>query len=116
MTIYSQEFVGEYFYKSEPINAGHITYSLKLNEDFTYEINIHRRINDGFGADESFIGRGTWKQEKHKIIFYPVLSGEENEIDLTSVTARFDIKKKNELLFYSKQKMEWGLNVGLKRG
>ena len=53
--------------------------------------------------------------QKHKILFYPELCGEKNEIDMTTVTARFDIKKKDELLFYSKKKMGWGLNVGMKR-
>lgn len=114
ITIYSQEFVGEYSYKSEPINSGPFVYSLKLNEDFTYEINIHRRINKEY-PDEYFKGIGTWKQEKQKILFYPELCGEKNEIDMTSVTARFDIKKKDELLFYSKKKMAWDLNVGIKK-
>ena len=116
ITIYSQEFVGEYSYKSEPVNAGPITYNLKLNEDFSYEINIYRRINRELGPDEYFKGVGTWKQVNNKIIFYPELCGEKNEIDMTSVTARFDIKKKDELLFYSKRKMNWGLNVGMKKG
>ncbi len=116
ISIYSQEFVGEYSYKSEPVNAGPISYNLKLNEDFTYEINIHRRINREFGPDEYFKGVGTWKQVKNKIIFQPELCGEKNEIDMTSVTARFDIKKKDELLFYAKEKMNWGLNVGMKKG
>ncbi len=116
ISIYSQEFVGEYSYKSEPVNAGPISYNLKLNEDFTYEINIHRRISREFGPDEYFKGVGTWKQVKSKIIFQPELCGEKNEIDMTSVTARFDIKKKDELLFYAKEKMNWGLNVGMKKG
>ena len=116
ISIYSQEFVGEYSHKSEPINAGPISYNLKLNEDFSYEINIHRRMNKEFGPDEYFKGVGTWKQVKNKIIFYPQLSGEKNEIDMTSVTARFDIKKKDELLFYSKRNLGWGLNVGFKKG
>ena len=115
ITAFSQEFVGEYYYKSEPVNAGPFVYSLKLNTDFTYEINIHRRINKEYGPDEYFKGQGTWKQEKQKILFYPELCGEKNEIDMTTVTARFDIKKKDELLFYSKRKMSWGLNVGLKK-
>jgi|SRR5690606_26845411 len=112
---FSQNFVGEYYYKSEPVNAGPFVYSLMLNEDFTYEINIHRRVNKEYGPDEYFKGQGTWRQEKHKILFYPELCGEKNEIDMTTVTARFDIKKKDELLFYSKKKMGWGLNVGMKR-
>lgn len=116
ISIYSQEFVGEYSHKSEPINAGPISYNLKLNEDLTYEIIIHRRMNKEVGPDEYFKGVGTWTQVKNKIIFYPQLSGEKNEIDMTSVTARFDIKKKDELLFYAKKKMSWGLNVGLKKG
>lgn len=113
--MYSQEFVGVYTYKSEPVNAGFIEYSLVLNNDSTYVIAIQRKLNKDYGEVEYFEGKGTWKQEKNKIIFYPELSKEKNEIDMTSVTARFDIKKKDELLFYSKNKMSWGLNVGMKK-
>lgn len=113
--VYSQDFVGKYYYKCEPINSGPLVYSLQLNSDFSYEIIIHRRINKEYGSDEYFKGKGTWKQEKHKIIFQPELCGEKNEIDMTSVTARFDIKNKDELLFFSKKKMGWGLNVGMKK-
>lgn len=115
ISIYSQNFKGNYHFKSEPINAELIEYNLKLNEDFSYEIRIHRRVNNEYGIDEYFKGVGTWKQEKNKISFHPELSGEENEIDMTSVTARFDIKKKDELLFYAKKKMSWGLSVGMKK-
>lgn len=113
--VYSQEFVGEYYYKCELVNAGPLIYSLSLNENFTYEIKIHRRINKEYGPDEYFTGKGKWNQEKNKIIFQPELCGEKNEIDMTSVTARFDIKNKDELLFFAKQKMGWGLNVGMKK-
>ena len=112
---YSQDFVGEYYYKSEPINSGPFVYSLTLNEDFSYVINIHRRTNKEYGPDEYFKGKGTWGQEKSKIIFQPELSGEKNEIDMATVTARFDHKKKDELMFFTKKKMGWGLNVGMKK-
>lgn len=115
VSVFSQEFVGEYYHKSEPVNSEPFVYSLKLNDDFTYEINIHRKVNKEFGADEYFKGQGTWKQEKNKIVFIPELTNEKNEIDMTSVSARFDLRKKDELLFYSKRKMSWGLNVGMKK-
>jgi hypothetical protein len=113
--MYSQEFVGVYTYKSEPVNTGFIEYNLVLNNDSTYVIAIQRKLNKDYGEVEYFEGKGIWKQEKHKVIFYPELSGEQNEIDMTSVTVRFDIKQKDELLFYSKKKMGWGLNVGMKK-
>lgn len=111
---FSQNFVGTYYQKIEPSNADFFEYELHLKNNFTYQITIQRSISKNIEV-EHFKGQGTWKQEKHKILFYPELCGEKNEIDMTTVTARFDIKKKDELLFYSKKKMGWGLNVGMKR-
>ncbi len=113
--ILAQDFTGKYYRKIEAQAGELFVYTLELNENNTYKILIHRNLNRGNSEDEYFEGIGTWTQEKSKIIFIPELTGKKNEIDMTTVTARFDVKKKNELLFYSKQKMKWGLNVGMKK-
>lgn len=111
---FSQEFSGTYFKKNETVDTGFFEYKLHLNDNFTYEIFIQRKINKN-SEIEYFKGLGTWKQEKHKIVFYPENTGVKNEIDMTSVTARFDVKKKDELLFYTKKRMSWNLNVGMRK-
>ena len=112
--LFSQDFVGAYSHKSEPVNAGPIVYNLKLNADFTYEISIHRRFNKELGPDEYFKGQGTWKQEKHKILFFPESCECDNEIDLTDTTSRFKSKNSTELVFFNFNG-NWSLNVGLSK-
>ena len=113
--ILAQDFQGKYYRKIEAQAGELLEYTLELKEENTYKILIHRNIKRENSQDEYFKGNGTWTQEKHKIIFTPKLTGEKNEIDMTAVVARFNPKKQNELLFYTKQKMEWVLNVGMKK-
>lgn len=112
---FAQDFSGKYYKKIESVSKELIEYTIVIKNNNNYEIKIHRILNASNNTDEYFEGKGEWKKVKTKIIFYPEISGSANEIDLTGVTARFDIKNQNTLLFYSKQKMKWELNVGMNK-
>lgn len=98
--LFSQDFVG-YYYKEISGKKGEIfEYSLQLNEDFTYSIEFKRKLNQLNSETEIFTGNGNWKQEKHKIFFYPKPCECEKEINLLGVTSRFKSKDSTELVFF----------------
>ena len=113
--VLAQDFTGKFYRKIEAKAGELLEYTLELKENNRYKILIHRNINRVNSQDEYFEGTGTWSQDKNKIVFIPELTGEKGEIDMTTVVARFNPKKEKELLFFTKQKMSWGLNVGMEK-
>ena len=75
---------------------------------------IRLNLNQKNSVDEFFRGKGKWQKENKKIRFFPDLSNEKNEIDLSGATARFDSKNKKELVFFNLIS-SWNLNVGMQK-
>jgi len=111
---FSQEYVGQYTKRNIAKNGELFEFSLTLNDDNSYTIEIHRNLNQKNSVDEFFRGKGTWKIDKKKILFFPELSKEKNEIDLSGATARFDSKNKKVLVFFNLIS-SWNLNVGMQK-
>ncbi|TDR25271.1 hypothetical protein [Flavobacterium cheniae] len=111
---FSQEYVGQYSKKKIAKNGELFEFSLTLNNDNSYTIEIHRNLNQCNSVDEFFRGKGKWQKENKKIRFFPDLSNEKNEIDLSGATARFDSKNKKVLVFFNLIS-SWDLSVGMQK-
>jgi hypothetical protein len=111
---FSQEYVGQYTKRNIAKNGELFEFNLTLNDDNSYTIEIHRNLNQKNSVDEFFRGKGKWQKENKKIRFFPDLSKEKNEIDLSGATARFDSKNKKVLVFFNLIS-SWNLNVGMQK-
>lgn len=111
---FSQEYVGQYTKRNIAKNGELFEFSLTLNDDNSYTIEIHRNLNQCNSVDEFFRGKGKWQKENKKIRFFPDLSNEKNEIDLSGATARFDSKNKKVLVFFNLIS-SWDLSVGMQK-
>jgi hypothetical protein len=111
---FSQDYTGKYLKKINSVNGEIFEYSLNLNDDNSYSIKIYRNLNQKNSIDEFFVGNGKWKTENKKVLFFPDLSNEKNEIDLSNTTARFDGKNKSALVFFNSN-ISWNLNVGMQK-
>lgn len=111
---FSQDYAGNYYKKVNSINGELFEYSLNLKSDNSYSVEIHRNLNQVNSVDEYFIGKGKWKIVNKKILFFPELTNEKNEIDMSEATARFDSKDKKALVFFNSIAAQ-NLNVGMQK-
>jgi hypothetical protein len=111
---FSQDYAGNYHKKVNSVNGELFEYSLNLNTDSSYTVEIHRNLNQKNSVDEFFKGKGKWKIVNKLILFFPELTYEKSEINMSEASARFDSKNKKALIFFNSKSAQ-NLNVGMEK-
>lgn len=117
LTIYSQseKYAGIYSKHYDVNEEGTLDYNLNLNLDGTFTYHCYRKISQK-NPEENFYGKGTWKVEKDKVIYFysdkELDLDEKNTIDFTNTKARYitksprdksDKEVKTHLRFYESE-------------
>ena len=117
ISIYSQtkEYTGIYKRHFDINEEGRIDYKLELSPDGTFTFHNYRKISDK-NQEENQYGKGTWKIEKNKVLFF--YTNKKNDLDekhtlnFTNTKARYitkskrdksDKEVKNHLRFYDSE-------------
>lgn len=116
-SIYSQtkEYTGIYKRHFDINEEGRIDYKLELSPDGTFTFHNYRKISVK-NQEENQYGKGTWKIEKNKVLFF--YTNKKNDLDekhtlnFTNTKARYitkskrdksDKEVKNHLRFYDSE-------------
>ena len=80
ISIYSQtkEYTGIYKRHFDINEEGRIDYKLELSPDGTFTFHNYRKISDK-NQEENQYGKGTWKIEKNKVLFF--YTNKKNDLD-----------------------------------
>ena len=117
ISIYSQtkEYTGIYKRHFDINEEGRIDYKLELSPDGTFTFHNYRKISVK-NQEENQYGKGTWKIEKNKVLFF--YTNKKNDLDekhtlnFTNTKARYitkskrdksDKEVKNHLRFYDSE-------------